>query len=151
MADQNQFWQKVGAIDSNEKLRALWPAQLYDYREYFVEVQYIPTLPPLEKDAAANHLGRLQDELNRRRNRNMFVLTASGIVIVILFGVFQCPGNSRPASPPPAQASVAPSTTSTVQKTTTAPMAVELQSAKPQASPTPSETETPIKLPPPAP
>ena len=36
-------------------------------------------------------------------------------------------------------------------ETTTAPMAVELQSATPQASPTPSETETPIKLPPPAP
>ena len=36
-------------------------------------------------------------------------------------------------------------------ETTTAPVAVELQSATPQASPTPSETETPIKLPPPAP
>jgi hypothetical protein len=49
------------------------------------------------------------------------------------------------------QASPTSRRSSPTPETTTAPVAVELQSATPQASPTPSETETPIKLPPPAP
>jgi hypothetical protein len=66
MADQDEFWHRVTDIESAEKLEALSADQLRDHERYFVEVQYLPQLPPWEKSAAGNHLIRLQNEINRR-------------------------------------------------------------------------------------
>jgi len=87
--NRQEFWQKVTEIDSDEKLRGVCLRQLGDYRTYFVEVQYDPTLPEWEKTAASNHLDRLKDEIARRRYLVGIGVTLLGIVVAIVFGMMR--------------------------------------------------------------
>jgi hypothetical protein len=104
--DRNQFWQRVTVIDSDEKLGALLRRELQGHQTYFVEVQYEP-IPDHEKDAAQNHLTRLQREIDRRRNRLFLILAIVGVVLTMVFGVLpylkRAANKSLPASttPPP--------------------------------------------------
>jgi len=78
--DRHQFWQKVTDIDSDDKLRALSRQLLRDYEKYFVEVQYDPTLPPHERNAAQNHLTRIHREIASSIPRRNSVVSKSTVI-----------------------------------------------------------------------
>jgi hypothetical protein len=152
--NRDKFWQRVEGIDSNEKLIALPPQELKDHERYFVEVQYDQDLPEWEKIAASNHLGRLQNEIDRRRSdyrhsRTQLIATVGiGVTALgIILGQCRYCTNRQPVSQPlsPSPLSTGPTpTATTTPQVTLMPTATAVSTPVPKAiavsTPTPTAT-----------
>ena len=146
-ANVHEFWQRVGAIDSHEKLRALKLWQLREYQRYFVEVQY-EQLAPADEKAAPIHLTRLQQEIDRRSHAWTQRIASTGLAltaIAIIIGVVRCridtqsaSSQSRVTALPTTPSTPTPQPTATLQPTPT-PQPTQ---TPPETSPTPSMTRT---------
>jgi hypothetical protein len=147
--NRDEFWQRVEDIDSNEKLIALSPEDLQHHERYFVEVQYDQDLPEWERIAASNQLGRLKNEIDRRRSdyrhsRTQLIATVGIGVTALGIILGQCRYcTSRQHVSQPLSTGPTPTATTTPQ-VTPMPTATEVSTPVPKAiavsTPTPTAT-----------
>jgi hypothetical protein len=137
--DPAQFWQKVTAIDSHKKVRALKLRNLREYQRYFVEVQY-QDLAPADKTAAPLHLTRLQQEIDRRSHaRTQWIAAASAFLALvgILMGQFQRKTRTQSTTALPSHTYIG------IPAASTTPVPQSTATPEPTLVPTPSTTPTP--------